>query len=742
MNFQANPRSITFSPNGKLFAITDDKTIKIWKAPGFTREFSPFVLVRTLLGHHDTITSLNWSPDSRYILSSSKDMTVHINLVDRNEDESFSILTGHRDYVVNAWFSSDMKSIYSISRDGALFQWANSTYADLHGDSDTEMVDEEGNTIVRADKVRWRIQKKNYFNLPSTKVTEAQFFAPNNLVVVGFNNGMFGIYEVPSFTTIHTLSISQRKIDAVAINSTGEWLAFGSSALGQLLVWEWQSETYVLKQQGHYYDINYLAYSTDGQSIATAGDDSKVKVWNTVSGFCYVTFSDHTASVRAVEFAKQGQVIFSASLDGTVRAFDLVRYRNFRTFTSPTPVQFTSLAVDPSGEIVCAGTLDTFEIYVWSVQTGKLLDILAGHTGPVCALAFSPSGMVLASGSWDHSVRTWDVFGRTKHVEPFVHQTEVLAVAFRPDGKELGATTLDGQITFWDIGEGHIVHTIEGRKDIMGGRKIDDRTSADNAASGKCFNSLCYTADGSSVIASGVSKYICIYDVETSFLVKKFEISRNLALDGTQEILNSKKMTEFGSIDDMDSEGSDKEERYDRSLPGTRVGDLSARKSRREVKSNAVRFSPTGRSWAAATTEGLTIYSLDEDILFDPFDLEMDITPDAVLEALSEKEYLTSLCMAFRLNEKPLIHTVFEKIPPDSVSLVCQGMPEKYLFKLLNFIGVHMETSPHIEFHLIWVKSLLSTHGRYLKLHRGEFQPVFRSLYKGIHHIRDDIANL
>lgn len=543
--------------------------------------------------------------------------------------------------------------------------------------------------------------------------------------------------------TLYLCSITQHKIDTVAVNSTGEWLAFGSPTLGQLLVWEWQSETYVLKQQGHFYNMSSLSYSADGQTIATGGDDGKVKVWNATSGFCFVTFSDHKSNVTAVDFAKQGKVLFSSSLDGTVRAFDLVRYRNFRTFTSPNPVQFSCLAVDPSGEMVCAGTIDTFEIYLWSVQTGKLLDILAGHEGPISSLAFSSNGMMLVSGSWDHTARTWDIFGRNKHVESLQHQNEVLAVAFRPDGKEIASATLDGQISLWDVDLAKQVGTIEGRKDISGGRRLNDRTTAENSSSGKCFNSICYTADGSSIIGGGNSKYICIYDIETKVLVKKFQISCNLSLDGTQEYLNSKNMTEFGSKELMDDDDpSDVEDRLDRTLPGAQRGDLSARRTRQEARTTAVRFSPTGRAWAAATTDGLLIYSLDDAILFDPFDLETDITPDTVLEALQDKEYPRSLCMAFRLNEKSVLHTVFESIPPSSVDLVARSLSEKYLDKLMQFIGSHMEKSPHIEFHLMWIVSVMTHHGRYLKEHRGEYQSVFRTLHKSISRVREDIANL
>ena len=114
-------------------------------------------------------------------------------------------------------------------------------------------------------------------------------------------------------------------ISSIAINPTGDWIALGCAGLGQLLVWEWQSETYVLKQQGHANNMSCLAYSPDGQCIVTGGDDGKVKLWNTTSGFCFVTFHEHTAAVRGVTFSTNRKFVVSSSIDGTVRAFDLTR---------------------------------------------------------------------------------------------------------------------------------------------------------------------------------------------------------------------------------------------------------------------------------------------------------------------------------------------------------------------------------------------------------------------------------
>ncbi|KAF9103242.1 hypothetical protein BGX29_003624 [Mortierella sp. GBA35] len=712
-NFKSKVYDLQFSPDGKYFAVTHGKQVQLWKTPGFHREFTPIVLHRVYTGHYDEVTCITWSPDSKYFLTTSKDMSARVYSTNPIEGFVPFTLSGHRDSVIGAWFSKEQDTIYTVSKDGALFEWRHQLInPKAPEDSDSE--DESAMEVDDAPR-RWSAVQRHFFYQDHAKVVCAAYHAASAMMVVGFSNGVFGIWELPSFNNIHTLSISQKKIDSVTINKSGEWLAFGASKLGQLLVWEWQSESYVLKQQGHFYDMNCLSYSSDGQSVVTGGDDGKVKVWNTVSGFCFVTFSEHTSRVTATEFAKNGQVVFSASLDGTVRAFDLVRYRNFRTFTSPTPVQFSTLAVDPSGEVVCAGAQNTFEIYVWSVQTGKLLDILAGHTAPISGLAFSPTAQFLASSSWDRSIRTWDVFGRGKSVESFTHLSEVLALAFRPDGKELCGSTLDGQLSFWDV---------------------------DSALQTNHFNSLCYTADGSCVIGGGNSKYVCIYDIKANILVKKWQISKNLSFDGTLEFLNSKNMTEAGAMDliDDDDDMSDLEDRQDNALPGTK--DLSKRNVRPEIRTKAVRFSPTGRSWAAASTEGLLIYSLDDTLLFDPFDLEIDITPETILETLDEKDYLKALVMAFRLNERQYIQRCYEAVPPSDVRLVARQLPTKYLERLMKFIASYMEDSPHLEFHLIWCTSLLISHGKYLKDHSGEFLTVFRGLQKGVGKLHEDLAKV
>jgi len=697
-------------------------------------EFAPFVRHHTHMQHFDDVRHLEWSSDSRFFLSASKDLTARIWSLDTEEGFVPTVLSGHRQGVVGAYFSKDQETIYTVSKDGAVFEWK---YVAKPGHEDDEMVDDED--------MQWRIVNKHFFMQNAATLRCAAYHAESNLLVAGFSNGIFGLYEMPDFNLIHTLSISQNEIDFVTINKSGEWLAFGASKLGQLLVWEWQSESYILKQQGHFDAMNSLVYSPDGQRIVTAADDGKIKVWDVESGFCIVTFTEHTSGVTACEFAKKGSVLFTASLDGSVRAWDLIRYRNFRTFTAPERLSFTCMAVDPSGEVIAAGSIDSFDIHIWSVQTGQLLDRLSGHEGPVSSLAFAPDGSVLVSGSWDRTARIWSIFSRTQTSEPLQLQSDVLDVAFRPDSKQIAISTLDGQLTFWSVSEAQQVSGVDGRRDVSGGRRITDRRTAANVAGTKNFNTIRYSMDGTCLLAGGNSKYICLYSTTTMVLLKKFTVSVNLSLSGTQEFLNSKLMTEAGPVGLLDDQGeaSDLEDRIDRSLPGSKRGDPGARKKFPEVRVSGVAFSPTGNSFCAASTEGLLVYSLDNTVQFDPFDLNMEITPASTLAVLEkEKDYLKALVMAFRLNEAGLITRVYQAIPYTDIGLVVEQFPTVYVPRLLRFVAAQTEQSPHMEFCLLWIRALIDKHGPWLAANRGKVDVELRVVARAVAKMRDEIRRL
>ena len=738
--------TLVFSPCGRYFAVALGRKVEVWKTP-FTPgsadaidddtgalDFAPFVRHRQYVGHHDTVQSIEWSSDSRFFLSASRDLTARIWSLDPEPGFTPTVLSGHRTDVEAAWFSADQETIYTISKDGALFQWQYLPAADADPEN-----------IAEGDE-RWRISNRNYFyqSQEHANLTSAAFHAPSNLLITGFSNGLFMLHELPSFSEIHKLSISASTISTISISPDGSWLAFGSSTLGQLLVWEWQSESYILKQQGHFDNLNALTYSPSGDRIITTSDDGKVKVWDTASGFCIVTFTEHTSGVTACEFARRGNVLFTASLDGSVRAFDLIRYRCFRTFTAPKRLSFSSIAVDPSGEVVAAGSLDDFDVHIWSVQTGQLLDQLSGHEGPVSSLAFAPNGGNLVSGSWDRTVRIWSIFSRTQTSEPLQLQADVLCVSVRPDSKQIAVSTLDGQLTFWSLSEGTQETGLDGRRDISGGRKITDRRTAANVAGTKSFNTVTYSADGSVVLAAGNSKYICLYSVETGVLLKKFTVSVNLSLDGTQEFLNSRLLTEAGptSLLDEQGEASDLEDRLDKSLPGSKRGDAAQRKAAAEIRVPAVAFSPTGRAFCAASTEGLLIYSLDATVQFDPFDLDLDVTPENTIATLKSTEYLKALAMAFRLNSPKLVTQVYRSIPTTDIGLVVRDLPEVYLERLLRHVAREADTSPHLELNLLWLESLLRLHGRVLKERQGEFAEVVRLVQRAVGKIQGEIMKV
>uniref|UniRef100_A0A8C6SDY2 PWP2 small subunit processome component n=1 Tax=Neogobius melanostomus TaxID=47308 RepID=A0A8C6SDY2_9GOBI len=753
-HFHRPVHSISFSPDGKKFVVTKENVALMYHAPGKQREYNAFVLDKSYYGPYDETTCIDWTTDSKCFAVGSKDMSTWVFGAQRWANLIYYSLGGHKDVIVGCFFEKDSLDLYTVSQDGSLCVWESDTepqglvltkkrlQAEDREEDEERTEGQEGEVIrgkVLSQKDREltkNVRYKHFFNKEGdfNNLTSAAFHKPTHILVTGFASGIFHLHELPEFNLIHSLSISDQRIASVAINSSGDWIGFGCSRMGQLLVWEWQSESYVFKQQGHFNNMASLSYSPDGQYIATGGDDGKVKVWNTNSGLCFVTFTEHSSSVSQVTFTSSGMVVVSASLDGTVRAFDLHRYRNFRTFTSPRPAQFSSLAVDVSGELVSAGAQDSFEIFLWSMQTGRLLEILGGHEGPVSSLCFSPVQSVLASASWDKTVRLWDMMDSWQVKETLALTADALAVTYRPDGQELAIATLNGEISFWSPQSATQTGSVSGRHDLEMGRKETDKVTAKQTAKGKSFTSLCYSADGEAILAGGQSKFVCIYNVKEQMLMKKFEISCNLSFDAMEEFLDRRKMTEFGSLALVD-DGAGDGEGVNVSLPGVRKG-----KTRPTFEH--VIFVLSGRSWAATSTEGLLVYSLDSSMVFDPYDLDMDVTPESIRRQLRLKQWTPAIVLAFRLNEKAFKQEVIETVPHDQIPVVCGSLPDIYVEKLLGFIASCLEKSSHLQFYMSWAQNLLMLHGQKLKNRSGSILPTLQALQKAIQRHYDSLSKL
>ncbi|CAG9460299.1 unnamed protein product [Pedinophyceae sp. YPF-701] len=789
--FKKPVQVVRFSPCGRYIAVGMDRLVQVWRAPGGQKEIMPMHLHRTYGQSSADITCLAWSPSSTFLAAGSKDLIVRVFSLDPIEGYRVPALGGHREKPVAVFFTDPAADttgarLITVAKDGAVQRWAYDAEAgeaepaakrqktlpgwgggEEEGGSDEgaekEEEEEEGEGSEDSGSEgagegkesggewfaggRWRLVGKHFFHQSATKTKCAAFHSGTGLLCAGFSTGIFGLYELPTdplgeFRELHLMSISRAGITTAAFGPTGEWLALGCAHLGQLMVWEWRSESYILKQQGHHSDAACVAYSPDGTYIASGADDCRVKVWNAATGSNFVTFKDHAQPVTAVAFLPSGSGVVSASTDGTVRAFDLVRYRNFRTMVADKPVQFVSLAVDPAGEVVCAGTLDTFQIFAWSLKTGKLLDVLEGHEGPAASLAFNPMRPVLASGSWDKTVKYWDIFESNRgSVESLQHTHDVLALAFRPDGKQIASSTLAGDIYFWDAAEAELQGIAEGRRDVAGGRSVADRRAAGNATSGQCFTSMVYSADGTVIIAGGTSKFVCMYDTQDRVMLARFQLTLNKGLDGVLDQLNSRHLTDAGPLELIDDGGDDSDDEgvatrgggaardaaAAMALPGTQ--DASRAPSR--IRARCVSLSPSGRSWCAATTEGIMVYSLDTFTNFDPTDLEVDVTPAAVRAALTQGAWARALLVALRLNDPGLVELALVSTPARNVTGVVAAIPVQAALKVLSAAAELALSSAHLEFLLRWLRALLVQHGRELQtLPRAEVAPTLRAVQR------------
>ena len=251
---------------------------------------------RTFFSALDDNVCLDWSSDSQLLSVGSRDMLTRVFPVGDAISKRFCLCSmgAHSDAVMGTFFVKDSYELYTISANRQLRAWRTEVKMGEIGaeeedgvsdDEESEEEDEEDDIgeqenaekeRQRKEKAALRQSKKKKASSIGTvlkyslgakhkltcegvneaAVVSLDYHKTTRILVAGFDNGAFLLFEMPELNLIHQLGISDKSVASVKFNNTGDWIAFGCAGIGQLLVWEWQSETYIVKQQVRCCDLS------------------------------------------------------------------------------------------------------------------------------------------------------------------------------------------------------------------------------------------------------------------------------------------------------------------------------------------------------------------------------------------------------------------------------------------------------------------------------------------------------
>jgi WD40 repeat protein len=202
--------------------------------------------------------------------------------------------------------------------------------------------------------------------------------------------------------------------------------------------------------------VRGIAFSPDGQRLASGSLDGTVKVWDLKSGQALTTFRGHihpegtaqTNAVYSLAFSPDGKHLASGGFDA-VRLWDSSTGQELLSMPGEgAALIFTGLCFSPDGKLLAIGQFNGLAV-LRDVATGRLVSILSGHSSAIPFLTFSPDGSRLATASFDRLVKVWDVKTGQEMFSLFGNTSNVYSVSFSPDGTRLAAGGVDAAVRIY-----------------------------------------------------------------------------------------------------------------------------------------------------------------------------------------------------------------------------------------------------------------------------------------------------
>lgn len=415
--------SICFSPNGRFIASSseDEKCIRIWDTISENQ-------VGSLVGHKETVTELCYSFDGKFIISASEDNTIRI--WDLNTYEQIgNTLIGHETSIISLCCSSDGKRIISGSRDGNIRVW-----------------EIETGELMKV----YQLNESNKQALCINPYKEE--------VAVAMDNGIINMWNIAERVKCNTIAVGPGGFEAVCYNPNGRYIAYGDDD-NVIYIWDIESSKKLnYSLVGHKKKVTSVCYSPDGKYIVSGSGDGTIRIWNAENGQ-QISLKEHQGFVTSICYGADGKYIIFES-DDLIKKMNVVEdsidLQVCSIVENELPFVNTVDISPNSNDIIYGGgypnaSKDINNSYVY-LFNGFEHKPLYGHRLDVETVCFSPNGKQVASGSADHTIRIWDKESGMSISTPLIgHESSVISICYSPDGKYLVSGSYDGNIRIWDM---------------------------------------------------------------------------------------------------------------------------------------------------------------------------------------------------------------------------------------------------------------------------------------------------
>jgi hypothetical protein len=228
------------------------------------------------------------------------------------------------------------------------------------------------------------------------------------------------VREVATGNVIHTLVGHQSSIDTLAYSADGKWLA--TTGLDKtVIIWDAQTGQELKTLTGHQGPAYPVTFSPVGQRVLSGDGTGVAILWDAESGKELQVLRGHSKAVQAVAFAKDNKTLATGSWDKTIKLWNADTGKEIATLKGHSNAVLNMMFSPDSRILASSGgqwgdrtkgeeVTTSTEVILWDVATGKAIATLGGHTDRIFGVAFSPDGDLLATTSFDKSVKIWKSF--------------------------------------------------------------------------------------------------------------------------------------------------------------------------------------------------------------------------------------------------------------------------------------------------------------------------------------------